>query len=281
MTHGRGHENDVVAAQPQAFLIFGQDAEQRIRCMHHAFWLAGRSRSVEELSDVIGRRSLAREQGRQVHLVLPAAIQQTPLEGVFATAADHQQMGEARQVGTDIGDQRGIVTATEQPRHHHDFGLGEAEHVTQLTLSEDRHQGIDDRSQACTSEVESNELPPIRQLARDDGAIFHPHRCESGSDAADNALQLPIRQCRRRAVHAVVVDDRYLVGMAAHRVVEIVGQHPLRPVDAGPFGWCPDGKSWFSHGTRSHSFCWSSEAAPAQLRIGTAAERRKLIVQTE
>jgi len=39
---------------------------------------------------------MAREQRRQVHLVFPAAIQQAPLEGVFATAADHQQMGEAR-----------------------------------------------------------------------------------------------------------------------------------------------------------------------------------------
>src|SRR3974377_2599078 len=122
-------------------------------------------------------------------------------------------MGEVWKIGADLGDHGGIVTAAEELRHHHYFDFGKAKHVAQLALPENRHQWIDDCAQPRASEIESNELPPVRQLACDDGTLFRAHGRKADSHTADNALKLPISQGCRIPSHAVVDDVRGLFGM--------------------------------------------------------------------
>src|SRR3974377_1999313 len=160
-------------------------------------------------------------------------------------------MGEGGKIGAALGDHGGIVTAAEELRHHYYFDFGKAKHVAQLALPENRHQWIDDCAQPRASEIESNELPPVRQLACDDGTLFRAHGRKADSHTADNALKLTISQGCRLPAHAVVVEDVCLVGMAVHGIIEVVRQHSLRPMGAGPFDRSPSRKFSFSHGARS------------------------------
>ncbi len=61
-----------------------------------------------------------------------------------------------------------MIEATEQLWHDQQLRLGEAEHVVELVLAEDRHQGIDDRADPERRQCNHRELPPVRQLNRYD-----------------------------------------------------------------------------------------------------------------
>src|SRR5204862_416991 len=77
-----------------------------------------------------------------------AALQEHAVEGVRAVAVDDDHMLQLRQAALEAFGHRGVVEAAERRRHDEHLGFGEAEHELELTLAEDRHQRVDDRTDA-------------------------------------------------------------------------------------------------------------------------------------
>jgi hypothetical protein len=59
------------------------------------------------------------------------------------------------------------------------------EHVAQLALAKDRHQRIDDRADAAAGERDDDELPPVRQLNRNDVTATDAHAAQGAGSALD------------------------------------------------------------------------------------------------
>ena len=176
--------------------------------MHDPFGLASRTRGVHDLGDLVGVRAPRGEQGRDVEAGLVRWIEQALLEGRRGVvAADHQHVFERRQAGSQAGQHGGVVAATERARHDHYAGRGMAEHEFELTLPEDRHEGIDDHADAHACGVQRGVFPPARQLHADDVTRRESEPREAGGDADGMGAQRAIGQHASRAEQTVVIDD--------------------------------------------------------------------------
>ena len=198
--------------------------------MHDALGLAGRARRVHQLGDVVGAGAKRRETGIDVDAFFPRRFQQDVFKTRFGVlAANDQHLLEIGQTGADLVDHRGVVEAAERAGHDEQLRLREAEHEAQLALAEDRHQGIEDRTEPGACRVEHEMVPPAGQLYGYDIAAPDPQTGQAQRHPVGQPLQLSERPRCPLPAGGLVADHRDIVRPRGGDPVEMVDDQLVAP----------------------------------------------------
>ena len=138
-------------------------------------------------------------------------------------------MLQLRQAALEAFGHRGVVEAAEHRRHDEHLGFGEAQHELELTLAEDRHQRVDDRTDAPAGERRDDELPPVRHLQRHDVTRPDAERAQPAGGQRDLVGELAVRQARGLRPIGSVGHQRRLVGCAPNGFDEELVDRPVEP----------------------------------------------------
>src|SRR5271166_1902794 len=121
-------------------------------------------------------------------------------------------MLKLRQLGSKRLRHGLVVEAAEELWDDEDFRRRKSQHVAQFMLAEDWHQGIDDRSHPECGERNHRELPPVRQLDRNDVAPSYPHTLERRGGARDAVAKLGIGEAPAFRTIGTVRQQRQFLG---------------------------------------------------------------------
>ena len=196
--------------------------------VHHAFRLAGGPRSVENLGDIVRMRTGQAREPAGFRGVQAAVAEQT-FRRSRRRSIEHDHLAQVSKLRTQAGNHFGVVETAKGRRNEQDFKFGLRQHEAQFAAAIDREQRIADRPQPGAGHVESDELPSVGELERDDVAAADTHRGKPQCRPGGGALDLGEALADRRSGGGIIGDNRRLVCVPGDCTVKVVRDQPVRP----------------------------------------------------
>ena len=200
--------------------------DQGVVGVHDALGLAGGAGGEHQQGDLVRVRPQRGQLGRVAALLPRGGHERLPGRVRLAgLAVDDEHVLQGRPVRPEPVHHRRVVEAAELPRHDDDLGFGEPDHEADLAVPVDRDQRVADRADPGGREVQ-------RPGTRSSSAAGRTRRRRAGRRArADPGRTGRPRACSSRVGDLPAgVDRRGLVRGAGGRLVEEVGDGPVRPV---------------------------------------------------
>jgi hypothetical protein len=138
---------------------------------------------------------------------------------------DVPQRGHLR---LDVKQHARVVEAAEARRNDAEPGLGPFQDELDLTVPQDRQDGVGDRADAGAGQVHDGELPPVGQLVGDDLAGLDAEREQPGGRLVHEGRELAVGVPLRFPV-GVVADDGDLARLALGLTEEVVEMGGVSP----------------------------------------------------
>ena len=195
-------EEDFVRGHLHVAVQVHAGRERRVVAVDDTLRISGRPRRERHAHDVIGaHRRCRRSQGI---VALDDVVERGQ---TLATAAQHGDRFQVRQLRSELADHPNVVEALERRRTDERAALGEFQDVLHLADAEVRTDLVRDAAETLEGKEDVRELGPVRQLDRHHVAGADTESREAGSDAIDAALELGVRH------PSLAVDDRDAVGV--------------------------------------------------------------------
>ena len=231
--HARRRVDDVGGGDLGALTDRAHDRVQRVVRVDDTLGLTGGAGGVHDEEDIVGAGSAAIEIGSGKRRRGGEPGGEIELAGMGAVEVDENAMAQRRQAWRELAEQ--IAVREPHPRRgadvHHGLGARENElDLAPAVIGRDRcDHGADPRAR----EGGSGELPPRRQLERDDVFAADAERDQGGSDMVDLARKLAVGHRDLILGERARGDHGRLVGRARGGSAQVVDEGGVAPPAVG------------------------------------------------